>query len=140
MGIELGITGLLLIALTFLASVDMAFKQLSDVGLHLLIAEVEDHPTSRSNAFLREILGNRPRFSLTLSAAIQILLIAFSVLVTSISLRLFTPPQFVFVAVLSGLLIAGIFRQFIPRLISLRNPESKLVIISLSNSPNDHFQ
>jgi len=129
MGIELGITGLLLIALTFLASVDMAFKQLSDVGLHLLIAEVEDHPTSRSNAFLREILGNRPRFSLTLSAAIQILLIAFSVLVTSISLRLFTPPQFVFVAVLSGLLIAGIFRQFIPRLISLRNPESKLLML-----------
>jgi CBS domain containing-hemolysin-like protein len=120
---------LLLVALTFLASVDMAFKQLSDVGLHLLIAEVEDHPTARSNAFLREILANRPRFSLTLSAAIQILLIAFSVLVTSISVRLFPPPQFVYVAVLAGLLIAGVFRQFIPRLISLRNPEGKLLLL-----------
>ncbi|MEA2206111.1 MAG: magnesium and cobalt exporter, family [Blastocatellia bacterium] len=129
MGIELAITGLLLIALTFLASVDMAFKQLSDVGLHLLIAEVEDHPTARSNAFLREILGNRPRFSLTLSAAIQILLIAFAVLITAISIRLFPQPQFVFVAVLAGLVIAGVFRQFIPRLISLRNPESKLLLL-----------
>ena len=94
-----------------------------------MIAEVEDHPTARSNAFLREILGNRVRFSLTLSAVIQMLLIAFSVLVTSISLRLFPQPQFVFVAVLAGLIVAGIFRQFIPRLISLRNPEGKLLLL-----------
>jgi CBS domain containing-hemolysin-like protein len=129
MGIELAITGLLLVVLTFLATVDMAFRQLSDVGLHRMIAEVEDHPTARSNAFLREILGNRVRFSLTLSAVIQMLLIAFSVLVTSISLRLFPQPQFVFVAVLAGLIVAGIFRQFIPRLISLRNPEGKLLLL-----------
>ena len=129
MQIELAITGLLLIALTFLATVDMAFGQLSDVGLHRLIGEAEDHPTARSTPFLREILENRTRFSLTLSAAIQILLIAFSVLVTSISLRLFPPPQFVYVAVLAGLLIAGIFRQFIPRVISLRDPEGKLLFL-----------
>ena len=129
MEIELAITGLLLIALTFLATVDMAFGQLSDVGLHRLIGEAEDHPTARSTPFLREILENRTRFSLTLSAAIQILLIAFSVLVTSISLRLFPPPQFVYIALLSGLLIAGIFRQFIPRVISLRDPEGKLLFL-----------
>src|SRR6266516_1076217 len=129
MEIELAITGLLLIALTFLATVDMAFGQLSDVGLHRLIGEAEDHPTARSTPFLREILENRTRFSLTLSAAIQILLIAFAVLVTSISLRLFPPPQFVYVAVLACLLIAGIFRQFIPRVISLRDPESKLLFL-----------
>lgn len=129
MEIELAITGILLVALTFLATVDMAFGQLSDVGLHRLIAEAEDHPNTRSTAFLREILANRPRFSMTLSAAIQILLIAFSVLVTSISLRLFPQPQFVFVAMLTGLVIAGVFRQFIPRLISLRNPEGKLLLL-----------
>ena len=129
MEIELAITGLLLVALTFLATVDMAFGQLSDVGLHRLIGEAEDHPDARSTPFLREILENRPRFSLTLSAAIQILLIAFAVLVTSISRRLFPPPQFVFIAVLAGLLIAGVFRQFIPRLISLRNPEGKLMFL-----------
>ncbi|MEO8436101.1 MAG: hemolysin family protein [Pyrinomonadaceae bacterium] len=129
MEIELAITGLLLVALTFLATVDMAFGQLSDVGLHRLIGEVEDNPTAPSTAFLREILENRPRFSLTLSAAIQILLIAFSVLVTSISLRLFSRPQFLFIALLSGLVIAGIFRQFIPRLVSLGNPEGKLLLL-----------
>ncbi|HEY3025727.1 MAG TPA: hemolysin family protein [Pyrinomonadaceae bacterium] len=129
MEIELAITGLLLVALTFLATVDMAFGQLSDVGLHRLIGEAEDHPTARSTPFLREILENRTRFSLTLSAAIQILLIAFAVLVTSISRRLFPPPQFVFVALPAGLLIAGIFRQFIPRVISLRDPEGKLLFL-----------
>lgn len=129
MEIELAITGLLLVVLTFLATVDMAFGQLSDVGLHRLIGDVEDSPTRRSTTFLREILENRPRFSLTLSAAIQILLIAFSVLVTSISLRLVSQPQFVFIALLAGLLIAGTFRQFIPRLISLRNPEGKLLLL-----------
>ncbi|MEP6706230.1 MAG: hemolysin family protein [Pyrinomonadaceae bacterium] len=129
MEIELAITGLLLVALTFLATVDMAFGQLSDVGLHRLIGEAEDHPDARSTPFLREILENRTRFSLTLSAAIQILLIAFSVLVTSISLRLFPPPQFVFIALLAGLLIAGVCRQFIPRVISLRDPEGKLLFL-----------
>ena len=39
MGIEIGITCLLLAALTFLATVDMALGQLSDVGLRRLIAE-----------------------------------------------------------------------------------------------------
>src|SRR6266850_692134 len=85
MEIELGITILLLVALTFLATVDMAFGQLSDVGLRRLSSEVEELPDSGSTPFLKEILENRPRFRFTLSAVIQIFLIAFSVLVTSIS-------------------------------------------------------
>ena len=42
MDIAIGITGLLLLALTFLATVDMAFGQLSDVGLRRLISEAEE--------------------------------------------------------------------------------------------------
>ena len=90
MGIEIGITCLLLVALTLLATVDMAFSQLSDVGLRLLITESEEHPVSRSTPFLKEILENRPRFRFTISAAIQIMLVAVSVFITSISLRLFS--------------------------------------------------
>src|SRR5436189_1058476 len=90
MEIELAVSFLLLLALTFLATVDMAFGQLSDVGLRRLAAEAEEHPTARYTPFLKEILENRARFSFTLSAAIQILLVVFSVLVTYISLQWFS--------------------------------------------------
>jgi putative hemolysin len=128
MEIELAISLFLLLALTFLASVDMAFGQLSDVGLRRLAAEAEEHPTARYTPFLKEILENRSRFSFTLSAAIQILLVVFSVLVTYISLQWFSANSLALsISLTSGLVLAGIFRQFIPRMISLRNPEGKLL-------------
>ena len=128
MDIELAISFFLLCALTFLAAIDMAFGQLSDVGLRRLAAEAEEHPTARYTPFLKEILENRSRFSFTLSAAIQILLVAFSVLVTYISLQWFSANSLaLFISLSSGLVLAGIFRQFIPRIISLRNPEGKLL-------------
>jgi len=128
MEIELAISLVLLLALTFLATVDMAFGQLSDVGLRRLAAEAEEHPTARYTPFLKEILENRSRFSFTISAAIQILLVVFSVLVTFISLRWFAANFLALsISMVSGLLLAGIFRQFIPRMISLRNPEGKLL-------------
>ena len=128
MEVELALSFLLLLALTFLATVDMAFGQLSDVGLRRLAAEAEEHPTARYTPFLKEILENRARFSFTLSAAIQILLIVFSVLVTYLSLQWFSANSLaLFFSLASGLVLAGIFRQFIPRMLSLRNPESKLL-------------
>lgn len=128
MEIALAVSVLLLLALTFLATVDMAFGQLSDVGLRRLAVETEEHPTAKNAPFLIEILENKPRFSFTLSAAIQILLVAFSVLVTFISLVWFSRNSVgLLVSLAVGLTLAGIFRQFIPRMISLRNPEAKLL-------------
>jgi putative hemolysin len=128
MEIELGISLFLLLALTFLATVDMAFGQLSDVGLRRLAAEAEAHPNARYAPFLKEILENRARFAFTLSAVIQILLVVFSVLVTHISLQWFSQNSLaLFISLASGLVLAGIFRQFLPRLFSLRNPEGKLL-------------
>lgn len=127
MEIALAISLLLLLAITFLATVDMAFGQLSDVGLRRLAAEAEEHPNARYAPFLSEILENRSRFSFTLSAAIQILLVIFSVLVTFISLRWFSSSLALVSSLALGLVLAGIFRQFIPRLISLRNTEDKLL-------------
>jgi CBS domain containing-hemolysin-like protein len=133
MELELGITCLLLVALTFLATVDMAFGQLSDVGLRLLITEAEEQPAARSTPFLKEILENRPRFRFTISAAIQIMLVAVSVLITAISLRMFSGSEtfsharLILVSLLIGLTVAFIFRQLIPRLITLRNPERVLL-------------
>jgi putative hemolysin len=128
MEIAVAISIILLLALTFLASVDMAFGQLSDIGLRRLATEAEEHPNARYAPFLNEILENRARFAMTLSAAIQIQLVIFSVLVSYISLQFFSRNGLALVISLAaGLILAGIFRQFIPRLLSLRNPEGKLL-------------
>jgi len=120
---------LLLLVLVLLATVDMAFGQLSDVGLRRLISEAEERPEVRSRIFLKQVLENRPRFSFALSATIQILLVAVAVLVTSISLSLFSNTRFVLVGLLAGLVLAGIFRQLIPLFISAHNPEGTLLFL-----------
>jgi len=126
MELEIGFTLLLLIVLSVLATVDMAFGQLSDVGLHRLIAESEEKPDGRSKTFLKQVLENRAKFSFALSAMIQMLLVVVAVLITSISLTLFPDPRLVLVGLIAGLILAGIFRQLIPLLISARNPEATL--------------
>lgn len=129
MQIEIILTFLLLIGLSLLATVDMAFGQLSDVGLRRLITEAEERSKSRSSAFLKQVLGNRSRFTFALSATIQILLVAVAVLVTSISLTVFQNPRFVLIGLLAGLILAGIFRQLVPLFISTRDPEGTLLFL-----------
>jgi putative hemolysin len=129
MQIELLLTFLLLVGLSLLATVYMAFGQLSDVGLRRLITEAEEREKLRTSAFLKQVLENRPRFTFAISATIQILLVVIAVLVTSISLSLFKEDLFVLVGLLTGLLLAGIFRQLIPLFISTRDPEGTLLFI-----------
>lgn len=129
MEIEIGLTVLLLLVLMLLATVDMAFGQLSDVGLRRLISAAEERPEARSTLFLKQVLDNRPRFGFALSATIQILLVVVAVLVTSISLNLSSEPRFVLVGLFAGLVLAGIFRQLIPLFISARNPEGTLLFL-----------
>ena len=53
---------------------------------------------------------------------------AFCVLVTNIAVQLFSTNSLaLLISLASGLVLAGIFRQFVPRLIALRNPEGKLL-------------
>ncbi|HYN25152.1 MAG TPA: hemolysin family protein [Pyrinomonadaceae bacterium] len=129
MQIEFVLTFLLLAVLSLLATVDMAFGQLSDVGLRRLISEAEEGSKERSAGFLKQVLENRPRFSFAISATIQILLVVVAVLVTSISLKLFSERRFVLVGLLAGLLLAGMFRQLIPLFISTRDPEATLLFL-----------
>ena len=126
---ELIITFLLLVGLSLLATVDMAFGQLSDVGLRRLISEAEERAKLRSATFLKQVLENRPRFSFAISATIQILLVAVAVLVTSLSLSWFQEDRFVLVGLLAGLVLAGVFRQLIPLFISTRDPEGTLLFL-----------
>ncbi|HKC66097.1 MAG TPA: hemolysin family protein, partial [Pyrinomonadaceae bacterium] len=75
------------------------------------------------------IQEDRPRFRFTIGAAIQIQLVAVSVLITSILLSWFSGIDLLLLALFTGLVLAGIFRQLIPRLISLRNPEKTLLAL-----------
>ncbi len=129
MQIEIILACLLLILLSLLATVDMAFGQLSDVGLRRLITGAEERSKLRSSAFLKQVLENRPRFSFAISATIQILLVVLAVLVTSISLTLFQDRRFVLVGLLAGLLLAGVFRQLLPLFLSTRDPEGTLLFL-----------
>lgn len=129
MELEIALALVLLIVLSLLATVDMAFAQLSDVGLRRLIGENGEKPEPSSRVFLQQALENRPRFSFALSASIQIFLVVVAVLVTSISLSLFPDPRLVLVGLLGGLILAGIFRQLVPLFISTRNPERTLLFL-----------
>ncbi|MDQ2976339.1 MAG: hemolysin family protein [Acidobacteriota bacterium] len=129
MQIELILTFLLVVVLSLFATVDMAFGQLSDVGLRRLITEAEERSKLRSAELLKQVLENRPRFSFALSATIQILLVVVAVLVTSISLSLFLEDRFVLVGLFAGLVLAGVFRQLIPLFISTRDPEGTLLFL-----------
>jgi len=129
MEVEIGLALLLLIVLSLLATVDMSFAQLSDVGLRRLIGENGDKPERRNSAFLRAAFQNRPRFSFALSAMIQMLLVVVAVLITSISLTLFPEPRLVLVGLVAGLILTGIFRQLIPLFISTHNPERTLLFL-----------
>ncbi|MBX7170058.1 MAG: hemolysin family protein [Pyrinomonadaceae bacterium] len=126
MEIEIAIAVIILLLLVFLATIDMAFTQLSDLSLRKLSSDSEE----TQNLFLREILVNRPRFRFALSATIQILLIIFSILATLvISNFFFEQGRLLVLSLFLSLFFVFIFRQFIPRVLTWKNPESKLLFL-----------
>jgi putative hemolysin len=127
--LEIGAGCALLLVLAFLSTVDVAFGQLSDVGLRRLTGEREERP-GRSVEFLGEVLENRPRFRFTLNAAIQVVLVAVVVLVTSVCYQLLGEERrFLLVAFFIALALTILFRQVIPRLLAAGNPERTLLTL-----------
>jgi putative hemolysin len=130
MEIEILLAAVILIAMIFLATVDLAFSHLSDVGLRRLASESEDSQNARTASFLREILEYRPRFRLALSSTIQVLLISFAVLTTLVGTRLdLSRTGLVLFALVIGLVATVVFRQILPRLIIRNNPEKKFLLL-----------
>jgi CBS domain containing-hemolysin-like protein len=127
--LEIGAGCALLLVLAFLSTVDVAFGQLSDVGLRRLTGEREERP-SPSVEFLGEVLENRPRFRFTLNAAIQVVLVAVVALVTSVCyLLLGAERRFLLIAFFIALVLTILFRQVIPRLLAASNPERTLLTL-----------
>ncbi len=130
MEIEILLAVVILFVMIFLATVDLAFSHLSDVGLRRLASESEDSQNAKTATFLREIQEYRPRFRLALSSAIQILLISFAVITTLIGISLdLTPTGLVFFALIISLVATVFFRQVIPRLIIRTDPEKKFLFL-----------
>jgi CBS domain containing-hemolysin-like protein len=130
MQIEIFIAVTSLLSLSFLATIDLAFSQFSDVSLRRIVADAEDDEKNKVAALLREILENRSRFRFALSSTIQILLIVFTVFATMIVSRYLDghAMQLLF-ALLLGVASTVIFRQIIPRLVILNNAEKKLLFL-----------
>ena len=130
MEIEIVVAIVILIALVFLATVDLAFAHLSDLSLRRLSSDSEEGLNPRSTQFLKEILDNRPRFRFALSSAIQVLLISFTVLVTLIILQFnISHAALLLYALLIGLGTTVLIRQILPRLFIRNNPEKKLLFL-----------
>ena len=130
MEIEIVVAIVILIALVFLATVDLAFAHLSDLSLRRLSSDSEEGLNPRSTQFLKEILDNRPRFRFALSSAIQVLLISFTVLVTLIILQFnVSHAALLLYALLIGLGATVLIRQILPRLFIRNNPEKKLLFL-----------
>lgn len=130
MQIEIAIAVISLLGLSFLATIDMAFSRFSDVSLRRIVADAEEGQQTRAARLLREIIENRSRFRFALSSTIQVLLIIFTVFATVI-VSSFTVDH-AMLMLFALLLAVGstvIFRQIIPRLIILNNPEKKLLFL-----------
>ncbi len=130
MQIEILIAAVILLALVFLATVDMAFSHLSDVGLRRISSDEESAERKNAVRFLREILENRLRFRFALSSAIQVLLIGFTVLLTVIvGNYVERKATLLFFALAIGLIATVLFRQIIPRLLVHNETERKLLFL-----------
>ncbi len=130
MEIEIIIAIIILIALVFLATIDMAFSHLSDVTLRRISGDEEIAEKKSSAQFLREIVENRPRFRFAISSAIQVLLICFTVLLTVIVAE-FTADRakLLVFALMIGLAATVLLRQIVPRLLVQKETERKLLIL-----------
>ena len=123
---------IVLLAMMFLATVDLAFSYLSDVGLRRISSDDESHGGTRKGSinFLREILDNRPRFRFAVSSTIQVLLVLFTVLLTMILSQVTTSRAGWFAATLTIALVTTVLlRQIVPRMLVHKDPERKLLFL-----------
>lgn len=130
MGFEITIAAIILLLLMLLATIDMAFSQLSDVSLRRLSSDSEGTSKVKTIEFLHGVSENRPRFRFTVSAAIQILIVIFSVLAVIIVFNFFqTKFELLTYSLIICLTSSVIFRQLIPRLLTKNNPEQQLLFM-----------
>jgi putative hemolysin len=120
MPIELIATGLLVLLLVFLSTIESSYESLSEVSLRVLSGEREDSP--RRARFFRELMEHRRRFELILILGTQLSIAAIAILLTDVFIDagLRAPLLLALVAVFA---IVVLFRQLVPRLFTQNHPD-----------------
>src|SRR6185503_18427279 len=119
---ELIVTGVALLVLVFLSTIESAYESLSEVALRLMAAEHEDHPRVR---FFRNLLEHRQRFELMLILGTQLSIAAIAILL-AMGLSAFIAHGAILLALAIVFLIVVLFRQFLPRLLAQNDPQEVL--------------
>jgi putative hemolysin len=119
---EIMMTGVALLVLVFLSTIESAYESLSEVALRLMAAEHEAHPRVK---FFRELLEHRQRFELMLILGTQLSIAAIAIMLAS-NLSSFLAHGAVVLTLVLIFLVIVLFRQLVPRLLSQNNPQEVL--------------
>jgi CBS domain containing-hemolysin-like protein len=117
---ELIATGILVLMLVFLSTIESAYESLSEVSLRVLGSEREDSP--RRARFFRELMDHRRRFEMILVLGTQLSIAAIAILLTDVLIDsgARAPLLLALVAVFA---IVMLFRQLVPRLFTQNHPD-----------------
>lgn len=134
---EIGLTGIFLLVLVFLSTIESAYTQLSDVALRLLAQESNGNGNSKSRRvrFLRELVDNHQLFSFTVTAGIQLCVISVTILLTHLAWVInnrswqLNAELLALLTFVVTLLIITLCRQLLPYLFSQNAPESTLLAL-----------
>jgi len=120
MSTELIATGVLVLVLVFLSTIESAYESLSEVSLRVLGGEREDSP--RRVRFFGELMEHRRRFEMILVLGTQLSIAAIAILLTDVFIDtgLRAPLVLALVAVFA---IVMLFRQLVPRLFTQNHPD-----------------
>ena len=119
---DLVLTGIALLVLILLSTVESAYESLSEVSLRVMVSEREHSSRAR---FFRELLEHRRRFELMLVLGTQLSIAVIAILLANLFVTAgFRVP--VLLALASVLAAILLFRQLIPRMIVQNNPEAVL--------------
>lgn len=120
MSIELIVTGVLVLVLVFLSTIESAYESLSEVSLRVLGSEREDSP--RRARFLRELMEHRRRFEMILVLGTQLSIAAIAILLTDVLIDTGLRPPLL-LALVAVFVIVMLFRQLVPRLFTQNHPD-----------------
>lgn len=128
--IEFAVGAVILLLLGFLATIDIAVTQLSDVQLRRLMSEADEEGKVRFATNLRVIIRDRGRFRFVFSTAMQMLQIGFTVLITLAVLERTSSTRTVaFWVFVASIAISLVVRQIVPYLVLRPNPEGALGVL-----------
>jgi putative hemolysin len=119
---ELMVTGIALVVLVFLSTIESAYESLSEVALRVMAVEREAHPRSR---FFYELLEHRQRFELMLILGTQLSIAAIAIMLASVLATVLAHGA-VPLTLGAVFLIIVLFRLLVPRLLAQNNPEGVL--------------